>query len=114
MGVVTEPVNQFNFIGSLQQGLSSPVVTSAGTMPAPVSSIYHVSGTTQITLMALPWPGFTGRITWIADAAVNWTTGGTATATNRAFGNAGTVANTKVVEFVYDGNLWYGSVTTSV
>lgn len=76
-------------------------VASASTI-TPTGAIFHVTGTTQINTINLPFTGFTGSIRLIADGT--WSTG---TSGNIATAIAA-VAN-QSYELVYDGTKWYPS-----
>lgn len=76
-------------------------VTSASTI-APTAGIFHVTGTTQITTISLPYTGFTGCVRMIPDAA-----GSTATGGNIALGSTFVVS--KIIDECFDGVAWFPS-----
>lgn len=83
--------------------LGQPVggaVASAATI-TPTGPIFHLTGSTGVNTINLPYVGFTGRITIICDAAVVFGTSG-----NIAVGATVSTAGT-VVDFIYDGSKWY-------
>lgn len=75
------------------------VLASAATI-APTHPIHHISGTAEITTITLPWTGFIGEITLIADAAFTLATGGNIAVALTAVAN-------QAVDLVFDGTLWY-------
>lgn len=113
MGAIAENVWAFENVGGLQFGVVDPVTAaSAATMPAPKARVTTVSGTAQITLIPLPWTGFTGTISYIPTGAFTGATGGSATAVNKPVGLAFTAVIGKVLELTFDGTLWYPSYTS--
>ncbi len=76
-------------------------VASAATI-TPTGMIFHVTGTTAITTINLPYAGFTGSITIIPDAAFTTGTAGNIAVTTNA-------AISKAITFTYDGTKWYPS-----
>lgn len=113
MGTVSENVYAFNEVGGLGLGVVDPVtVASANDMPAPRARISTVSGSTQINTIALPWPGFTGSISYIPTGAFTGATGGSATDTKKAVGKAFTAVVGKVLTLTFDGTLWYPDYTS--
>jgi len=89
------------------QGVYGGVIASASTITAP-GPLFHVSGTTALTIINPP-PNFVeGSITIIADGILPWT----ATAATFGIAATGTVTAAKeTVTFTYDPNsaLWYPS-----
>jgi hypothetical protein len=90
-------------------GLSAltTAVASASTISPPTGinfsiQIFHISGTTQINTINLPYTGFTGTICLIPDAA--FTTG---TSGNIAL--ASTAVIKRALYLTYDGSKWYPS-----
>ena len=77
------------------------VITAASTI-SPNCGIHHVSGTTQIVTIALPFAGFTGSIVLIPNAAFTTGTGfGIALASTAVIG--------KALIMTFDGTNWYPS-----
>jgi len=76
-------------------------VASATTI-TPTGMIFHVTGTTAIATINLPFTGFTGTITIIPDGAFTTTTAG-----NIAL--ASTAVVSKALTMTYDGTKWYPS-----
>lgn len=76
-------------------------VASAATI-TPTGTLFHVTGTTQITTINLPFTGFTGCIRTIPDAAYTTATGGNIAVASTATAN-------RVLDFCYDGTSWYPS-----
>lgn len=76
-------------------------VASAATI-SPTGPIFHVTGTTTINTINLPYTGFTGEITIIPDGL--WATG---TSGNIAL--ASTAVVSKALTMAYDGTKWYPS-----
>lgn len=76
-------------------------VASAASI-TPTGQIFHVTGTTQINTINVPFTGFTGQITLIPDGA--FTTGITG---NIAL--ASTAVVSKALIMTYDGTKWYPS-----
>ena len=110
MGTISERPHEFGDVGGLQFGVVAPaVVASAVAMSAPTHKITHVSGTAEMTTIALPWPGFTGSIIYIPDGAFTGATGGAATDTAKPIGKAFTAVVQRALEMVFDGTLWYPS-----
>ena len=93
--------------------IEDPVIvpSAAGLMPAPRALITTVSGTAAITLIPLPWPGFSGKIILIPTGAFTGATGGVATADNKPIGLAFTAVVGKPLELLYSqrAGLWYPS-----
>jgi len=110
MGAIQENPYPFTNPGGLQKGVVNPVtVASTTAMPAPSALISTVSGTVAITTIAVPWPGFTGKISYIPTAAFTGATGGTADGTNMPIGLAFTAVIGKVLDLSFDGAKWYPS-----
>lgn len=91
------------------QGL---LIASAATI-APTNYIHVVSGSAQITLITLPYVGFSGTIAFQPTGAFTGATGGTPTATDKAVGLAFTavVGKTLFMTYVPSAGLWYPSYT---
>lgn len=83
-------------------------VTSNATI-VPTGQIFHVTGTTQSTLMAIPYAHWTGQVTVIPDAAWTTATGGTHSGLNYPFRLATTGVQYKAITFTFDGTYWYPS-----
>jgi len=83
--------------------LSGAAVSSAGTI-TPTGQFFHVTGTTQINTISVPFTGFIGSIRIIPDGV--FTTG---TSGNIALASTAVVG--KVLEMTYDGSIqkWYPS-----
>jgi trimeric autotransporter adhesin len=77
-------------------------VASATTI-TPTGMIFHVTGTTAIATINLPYATFTGSITIIPDGAFTTTT----TGGNIAL--ASTAVLSRAIIFTYDGSKWYPS-----
>lgn len=108
MGTISENIYPFKSPGGLQFGVVDPVTrASAIAQGAPQALITTVSGTAELTSIALPWPGFTGFIILLPTAGFTGATGFTSTATARAIGRAFTAVAGQPIIMVYDGNLWY-------
>jgi hypothetical protein len=88
-----------------------PTIASAVTFVSGGYYMQAVSGVAAMTLMALPYDGFSGSLKFRPTGIFTWATGGAATAVNKPFGLAGTAVVGKVLEFVYDiySGLWYPS-----
>ncbi len=76
-------------------------LASAGTI-SPTKSVHHVTGTTTISTINLPYTGFKGSLKLIPDAI--W-----ATNTAGNIGLASTAVVGRVMEMTYDGTKWYPS-----
>ena len=113
MGTIAENIHPFKSPGGLQFGVVDPVtVASAVAQPAPNALVTTVSGTQELTTIAVPWPGFTGFIILIPTGTFTGATGGTATATAKPIGKAFTAVVGKPLIMVFDGSLWYPSYTS--
>lgn len=77
------------------------VVASAATI-TPTGPVFHVSGTTAINTINLPFTGFTGTIRLIADAGWSTTTAGN-------IGTAIIAVAGQEYDFTYDGSKWYST-----
>lgn len=85
-------------LGTMRRLLSSelkPTIT-------PTAATFHVTGTTRINTINIPFPGFTGTIRIIPDGAFP-----TGASGNIALASIAVVG--RVLEFVYDGTKWYPS-----
>lgn len=108
MGVITENVYAFGEVGSLQFAVKDPVtVASAVAMPAPKARITTVSGTAAISTIAIPWPGFTGSITYIPTGLFTGVTGGTADGTNFPIAVAFAAGVSRALILTFDGSSWF-------
>lgn len=87
-------------------GFVGPILASSNTI-VPTHPIHHVSGTEAITNITLPWTGFVGTLTLIADAAFTMATGGTA---GSAIGTAVTAVAGQALDMVFDGATWYPKI----
>lgn len=74
-------------------------VASATTIVAP-SAIFHVTGTTAISTITIPYTGFVGQITIIPDGAFTLATGGN-------IAEAYTAVVNRAIVLTYDGTSWY-------
>jgi lysophospholipase L1-like esterase len=74
-------------------------VASAATITAP-STIFHVTGTTAISTIIVPYTGFTGKITIIPDGVFTFDTAGNIAETYTSTVN-------RAIDLVYDGTKWY-------
>jgi hypothetical protein len=74
-------------------------VASATTITAP-STIFHVTGTTAISTITVPYAGFTGQITIIPDEIFTLATGGN-------IAEAYTAIVSRAIQLIYDGTTWY-------
>ena len=91
---------QLNPVGINPGGVNvGPNIASAASI-SPTHRVHHITGTAAITTIVLPYVGFTGKLTFIADAAFTMATGGNIAAAITAVAN-------KSYEFVFDGTLWY-------
>lgn len=90
--------------GYFKQGVGASVA-SASTI-APTGPIFPVSGTTTISTISLPYPGFTGTIRIIPTGAVPFTTGGN-------IAKAFTATAGQQLDMTFDGSLWQPSYTTA-
>ncbi len=89
-----------NTTGFLAQSVGANVASA--TTITPTAQIFHVTGTTAIATINLPWTGFTGELRLIPDAAFTTTTAG-----NIAL--ASTAVINKVLTMTFDGTKWYPS-----
>lgn len=79
--------------------LVGSAIASATSITAP-STIFHVTGTTAISTITVPYTGFTGKISIIPDAVFTFTTSGNIAETYTSIIN-------RVIELTYDGTKWY-------
>ena len=106
----TENIYPFRNPGGLQEGVVDPTtVASTTAMPAPLAMVSTVSGSTAITTIGIPWPGFTGFIKYIPTGAFTGATGGVATASALPIGLAFTAVVGRVLELTCDGKKFYPS-----
>jgi hypothetical protein len=87
-------------------GMVGKTVASSATI-TPSGPVFHVSGTESITNIALPYTGFVGRVTIIADGAFTMTTGGTA---GTAIATVVTAVASQAMDVVFDGTVWYPQI----
>lgn len=98
------PINLQNYKPRIQ-GYSADMrganVASATTI-TPTGELFHVTGTTAIATINIPYTGFNGSITIIPDGIFTWTTAG-----NIAL--AGTAVVSKALKMTYDSTTskWY-------
>lgn len=90
----------WNFTGYMANSKGANVASA--TTITPTGQIFHVTGTTAVATINLPYTGFTGTITLIPDAAFTTTTAGN-------IGLASTAVIGKALHFTYDGTKWYPS-----
>ncbi len=92
--------NNITLDGYVKTKVGSSV--TAATTISPTGMIFHVTGTTAIATINLPFTGFTGTITIIPDAAFTTTTAGN-------IARASTAVISRAITFTYDGTKWYPS-----
>ncbi len=80
------------------------IAIASGATITPSGDIFHVTGTSTINTINLPYPGFKGSITIIPDGA--FTTG---TSGNIAL--ASTAVVKKALIMTFDGTSWFPSYT---
>lgn len=80
-------------------GKVGTAVASATSITAP-STVFHVTGTTAISTITVPYTGFTGNITIIPDAIFTLATGGN-------IYEAYTAVVGRAIQLCYDGTTWY-------
>lgn len=99
----------FRSPGGLNHNINGGSLASAATLPAPTGYVNHVTGTTQTTLIPLPYEGFEGTIVFIPAAAWTGATGGVATATNKPLAAAfvGVAAIPIYATYSKATGLWY-------
>jgi hypothetical protein len=86
-------LNAINAVGT--------AVASAATITVPANkTIFHVTGTTAISTINLPYAGFVGKISIIADGAFTFDTAGN-------IAEAYTATISRAIELVFDGAKWY-------
>ncbi len=78
------------------------VDVASGATITPTGMIFHVTGTTAIDSILLPFAGFTGTITIIPDDLWTWTTSGNIGAAGQVY--ASTIGGT--LTMTYDGTKW--------
>lgn len=106
--MMTNGVVRFTVNGAGGVVYTTPIATPTGgavasaTTITPTGQIFHVTGTTAIATINLPFTGFTGSITIIPDGIFTTTTAG-----NIAL--ASTAAVNKALIMTYDGTKWYPS-----
>lgn len=91
--------------------ITGPTIASAVTFVPGAYWLQPVSGVAAMSLMAIPYPGFSGTMNFRPTGIFTWVTGGVVTATNKPFGLAGTAVVGKVLSFFFDpfSQLWYPS-----
>ena len=91
---------------SLEAGLwfkkSKGANVASATTITPTAMIFHVTGTTTIATLNVPYASWTGQLFLIPDGLWSTTTGG-----NIALGSTAVV--NKVLVMTYDGTFWYPS-----
>lgn len=99
----------FQSPGDTMKNINGGSIASAATLPTPTGFITVVTGTTQTTLIPLPYPDFEGMLIFIPTGAWTGATGGTATAANRALAAAFVgVANIPILAFYNKATgFWY-------
>lgn len=102
MTLPAEPFTSF-FAGTQTNAVEGPVVASAATI-SPTSFCQHVSGTTQINTINLPYAGFHGSIVLIPDGL--WSTG---TSGNIALATTAVVGKAVVMTYTPSTGKWYPS-----
>lgn len=100
----------FDQVGTQTNGIEGATLASAATI-TPTHGLHAVSGTTEITLVALPYPGFAGTIRLRPTGVFTGATGGVATSVNKPVGLAFTAVVGKILELTYSpaAGLWYPS-----
>jgi hypothetical protein len=103
---VSNPITNFS-TGTFVAGSVGGTVTDAAAI-VPTGQIFVISGTgTSVTLMAIPYAGWTGSVTMIPSATTVFATGGTQTGVYYPFG-AGMTATVDVpIVAVFDGAHWW-------
>lgn len=98
----------FRLPGGKNHNVSGGLIASATTI-APQGAICRVSGTTEITLITLPYDGFEGVIWLIPTGAFTGATGGVASGLSKPIGKAFTAIAAVAFPIVYskDAGLWY-------
>lgn len=101
-------VENFSEPGTLTRPIFGPDLASAIAMSGITNRYHRVSGTAQMTTIALPYTGFAGKVSFIPTAAFTGATGGAA---GTAIGLAFTAVIGKVLDLVYNPitGLWYPS-----
>jgi hypothetical protein len=92
--------NSVELGGWLKRTLGTSVASAATITPTVY--IFHVTGTTQITTINLPYTGWIGELSLIPDAIFT-----TATCGNISLGSTAVVG--KVLHMTFDGSNWYPS-----
>jgi len=88
------------------------VPSAAGLQPVPTGYITTVSGALAMTLIPLPWPGFSGTIVFIPTGAFTGATGGVATAVNKPIAKAFTAVVGQALALTYSSasGMWHPSI----
>lgn len=80
-------------------GTVGTAAASATSITAP-STVFHVTGTTAISTITVPYTGFTGKITIIPDGVFTFDIAGN-------IAEAYTATVNRAIDLVYDGTKWY-------
>jgi hypothetical protein len=101
-----EQIDQFERLFSAVSNLSFLQTAGASVASAasitPTGAVFHVTGTVAISTVALPFPGFIGRIVMIPDALFTLVTGGN-------IGRAYSAVVNVPITLTFDGIKWYPS-----
>lgn len=102
-------------VGGPSQSVKGPdIASAAGALAsAPGAYLTAVSGVLAITLIPLPYEGFSGTVAFRPTGIFTGATGGVATSTNKPIGLAFTAVVGKILFLTYDPvtALWYPSYT---
>lgn len=102
----------FEPVGTQTKGnVGIAIASAAGLIAEPTAYLTTVSGALAITLIPIPYPGFSGTIAFRPTGAFTGATGGVATATNKPIGLAFTAVVGRILFLTYDptSGLWYPS-----
>jgi hypothetical protein len=104
----------FRLPGGPNHNVGGGIIASAATI-APQGAITRVSGTTEITLITLPYEGFEGVLWLIPTGAFTGATGGVASGLSKAIGKAFTAIASVAFPIVYckETGLWYPVAQTA-
>ncbi len=83
-------------------------ITAAATI-TPTTPIQHITGATSISLIAIPYSGWTGSITLIPDSTITTATGGVQSGLNYPLGLGSSGTTGKALILTFDGVKWYPS-----
>lgn len=100
-GLLHDAQNALGVVGSQLASVIGPAIASTATI-SPVAQITHITATAAIATITPPYPGYTGTLTLIPDAAFTTVTTG-----NIALASTGVL--NKALEMAYDGSKWYPS-----